>query len=187
MENQNKAIKPQRYLILDSNIFKYFGNLELSSQIIFLLQDALAKGYGLAISKFTLLELLDTATVDNEIKAFSYIKGLRHFRISETVLTTAGHLGCLYKDDGIEDQPEKGDKIIAGTAWANNAVIFTANGRDFPTPFFNVLSKSVLKYTKNKAEVHMVFYFVEPDYQMIQTKYQERVDEHKRKTVQPSV
>lgn len=187
MKNQNKASKPQRYLILDSNIFKYFGHSELSSQIISLLQDALNKGYVLAISKFTLLELLDTATIENEIKAFSHIRGLKHFKMTETVLIAAGHLGCLYKDDGIDNPPEKGDKILAGTSWANNAIIFTANGRHFPRPFFNELAKPVLKYTKNKAEAYIVFYFLEPDYGIINTKYQERIDEHTKKTTIPAV
>lgn len=184
MKTPNKLSRPVRYLIIDSNIFKLLGNPEILPQITFLLGDALTKGYGLAISKFTLLELLDTATVENEVKAFTSIRGLKHFQMNETVLIAAGHLGCLYQDDGVnvKSPPEKGDKIIAGTALINNAVIFTTNGRHFPIPFFTVMSKPILKDKKSDGrEVHTVSYFLEPDLDVIGTKYQERINEHQRK------
>lgn len=184
-KQNNKPLKPTRYLILDTNIFKHLGNSELAPQIIYLLQDAYSKGYVFAVSKFTLLELLDTATIENEIIALGYLKGLKHFKMKDHILIAAGHFGCLYKDDGIEEkqQPEKGDKILAGTAWANNALIFTTNGRHFPPPFFNYLAKPVLKHTKNKADVYTVFYFIEPDYSVIDIKHQARINEYQKKNL----
>lgn len=185
MNPESKPSKPQRYILLDTNIFEHLGNSELYPQIINILRDAIGKGYGFSMSIFTLLELIDTASVENEIKAIIATNGVKRFKINQTILIAAGHMGCLYKDDGIDvkKQPEKGDKIIAATSLVNNAVIFTTNGRDFPSPFFNTISKPLLKYTKSDGrEVYLVSYFMEPDAEVIGVKHGERIKEHERKT-----
>jgi predicted nucleic acid-binding protein len=173
--------KPLRYLILDTCIFDHLGNSDLFPQIISLLRDALSKGYGISMSIYTLLELIDTASIENEVKATQAISGVKRFRINHTILVTAGHLGCMYKDDGISKVPEKGDKIIAATSVIHNALIFTTNGRDFPEPFFHTISKPLLTYRKYGRDVCLISYFIEPDYIVLEKKYQERVDEHAKK------
>lgn len=177
---QSKIVKPSRYILLDSCIFSHLGNASLRPQIINLLSDALKKGYGLSLSIYTLLELIDTATVKNEAEAMSAVNGLKRFKINQTILVAAGHFGCLYADDGIDKQPEKGDKIIAATSLLKNAIIFTTNGRDFPRPFFKTLSKPILKYTKNDRDVYLVSYFLEPEIEVIASKHQIRIEEHER-------
>lgn len=168
--------KPSRYILIDTSIFEHLGNEDLSRQIFLLLNDAKAKGYGLSMSIFSLLELIDTATIENERKAIEATNGIKRFKINQTNLVTAGHLGCMYKNDGLDRQPEKGDKIIAACACMNNAIIFTTNGRDFPCPFFKTLSKPLLTYKKSDGrEVCLVSYFLEPDIEILNKKYSERV------------
>lgn len=187
MSQSSNPVRPLRYILLDSDIFNHLGNSELYPQIIYLLRDAITKGYGLSMSIFTLLELIDTASVENEVKAMSATYGIKRFKINQTVLIAAGHLGCMYKDDGVIKEPEKGDKIIAATAILKGAVIFTTNGRDYPRPFFKELSKPLLKYTKSDGrEVYLISYFLEPDSDIIGTKHQERIEEHQKKFPAPT-
>jgi len=170
--------RPLRYILLDTNIFTNLNNKQLNEQITFLLQDAVSKGYGLGISQLSIFELLDSASLQNEIKAFSIISGLKQFKILQGVLITAGHLGCLYSEDGIDYQkhPQIGDKIIAATAIVNNAVILTFNGRHFPTPFFKIISTNALKYKQDGGrESYQVCYFLEPDIDIIKKKYDSRL------------
>lgn len=177
-DSKPKINRPLRYILLDTNIFEHLGNPDLAPQIIAILKDSVSQGYGLALSQYSLFELLDTASVENEIKAMSAVQGLKQFKVLQGTLIVAGHLGCLYKEDGLDNnkQPERGDKIIAGTSIINNAVIFTTNGRDFPRPFFKEVSKPLLKYKKTDGrEVCIYSYFLEPDFSVIQTKYDSRV------------
>lgn len=184
MNPQSNPARPSRYILLDSDIFNHLGNADLFPQIIYLLRDALAKGYGISMSLYTLLELIDTASIENEVKAVIATQGVKRFKINQTILITAGHLGCMYKEDNVTKEPDKGDKIIAATAVLNNSVIFTTNGRDYPRPFFREISKPVLKYKKSDGrEVCLISYFLEPDFDIISTKHQERVDEHQRKSL----
>ena len=173
----SKSNKPLRYILLDTNIFEHLGNTDLYPQIINILKDAVSKGYGLALSQFSILELLDTATVTNETRAMNAISGIKQFKVNQGVLIASGHMGCLYNEDGLSNnkQPEKGDKIIAATAIIRNALIFTTNGRDFPRPFFREISKPLLKYSKSDQDVYIVSYFLEPDFDIIQTKYDSRI------------
>jgi len=178
LDTKSKLVKPTRYILLDTNIFEHLGNTELRSQITNLLNDALTKGYGISMSQYSFLELLDTATVENEVRALSETKGLKQFKVTQGVLIASGHLGCLYKEDGLDNnkQPERGDKIIAGTSMVHNTLIFTTNGRDFPRPFFNEVSKQLLKYSKSDGrEVYIISYFLEPNLDIIQAKYDSRI------------
>lgn len=179
---QNNAF---RYIILDSSIFEHLKNAELKTQILNELAEALKKQYRLSFSIYTLLELVDTATVENELEAMNVTHGLKRFHLKQDIMLGAGHLGCLYTEDGLESkqQPQKGDKIIGATAILNDTLIFTTNGRHFPRPFFKTIYKPLFKHTKpDGREVFIVGYFIEPDHTVIQTKYQNRVDEHKKKT-----
>ena len=167
----------------------HVGNDKLGadSQIIALLDDALKKQYGLSISTFTLLELINTSTIENEVKSVNATSALKHFEVTQEVLIAAGHLGCMYKDDGMDGNkqkpPDVGDKIIAASAVMHDAVIFTINGRDFPQPFFNIIAKPILIHTQpDGREVHTPSYFIEPDLDYIGKKHNERISEHEKKT-----
>lgn len=177
-DSKPKINKPLRYILLDTNIFEHLGNPDLYPQIISILKDSVSQGYGLALSQYSIFELLDTASVENEIKAMNAVQGLKQFKVLQSVLIASGHLGCLYNEDGLENnkQPERGDKVIGGTSLINNTVIFTTNGRDFPRPFFKELSKPILKYKKSDGrDVYVISYFLEPDIEVVQSKYQSRI------------
>jgi len=186
MSPKNNSPKPQRFILIDTCIFEHLDIPDLYSQIIFLLRDAVSKGYGLSLAHYTYFELIDTATVENEGKAASATGGLKRFKINHTILTIAGHLGSLYHEDGIDGKrqkpPDSGDKIIGAHAVKENAIIFTTNGRDFPRPFFRTMSSPLLKYTKTDGrEVCLVSYFLEPVQDVLVEKYAARMAEHEKK------
>lgn len=186
MNPPTKRVKPKRYILLDTNIFKHLSNSDLYPQIINLLKDAVSKGYGISYSIYSLFELIDSASVENEVVAMNATKGLKRYKINQTILIGAGHLGSMYKDDGVKKEPERGDKIIAATAIITNSVIFTTNGRDFPIPFFKVISTPLLKYNRCGRDVCLFSYFIEPDLDKITTKHKERIDEFEKKFSPPT-
>jgi len=169
--------KPLRYLLIDTCIFDHIANSELSVQIFAIAGDAINKGYALSLSLFSIFEMVNTSTVENELKAMAAIQGMKRFKINQSVLLAAGRLGEFYKREGSDKEPEDGDKIIAATAVIYNCVIFTTNGRDFPQPFFNVIAKPILTYTSKGKEIMLPAYLIEPDINVITRKIQERKDE----------
>jgi hypothetical protein len=182
MTSPSQAIirKPVRYIILDTCIFKLLNNAELEPQIIQIFREVVSKGYSISISQYSIFEMLNTSTVENEMKAMEAVRGLRQFRVNQSNLIAAGHLGCLYETDGLEVKmhPEVGDKVIGAASIIHNTLIFTTNGRHYPSPFFNTISKPVLKYKRrDDQEVYLVTYFIEPDRNLITTKHNERSSE----------
>ncbi len=175
--------KPLRYIILDTCIFQHFANESLAVQMLGILQDAKTKGYGLALSQYSLIELVDNASIENESKRMAAIKGIKHFKVKQSVLLIAGHLGCLYKEDGMEEkqQPERGDKIIGATAFLYESLIYTTNGRDYPQPFFKEIARQTFLYkTDSGRDASVVGYFIEPDKETIINKYANRTIKEKK-------
>jgi predicted nucleic acid-binding protein len=173
---KNKHPNPSRYIILDTNIFQHFGNETLANKIIENLRYAVSQGYGLAMSQYSLIELVDNASVETEQRRINAIKGVKHFKVKQSTLIAAGHLGSLYKEDGMEEkqQPERGDKIIGATAVLNNCVIYTTNGKDFPPPYFKEIARHYLPYTKAGRDVAIMGYFLEPDLKAIEDRNNSR-------------
>lgn len=171
--------KPLRYIVLDTNIFQHLGNDSLAIEIIKVLKEAKEKNYGLALSQYSILELVDTANIDIEKRRLNVISGFKHFKVKQDILIVAGHLGCLYKDDGLTEkqQPERGDKIIGATAINHNCLIYTTNAKDFPPPYFKEIGRHWLTYKKNGADVAIVGYFMEPDILAIVRRYGQRIND----------
>lgn len=157
--------KPQRYIILDTNIFQHAGNDSLALQVIVFLKEAVSKGYGISLSQFSLIELVDGASLEKERKRLAAVNGLKQFHVTQGVLLIAGQLGCLYGEDGLDEkqQPERGDKIIGATSLLGNCLIYTTNGRDFPAPYFKEVGRYNLPYQKGGVEVNIMAYLMEPD------------------------
>lgn len=188
-QKMKKTNKTLRYIILDTNIWQHLGNETLYPSIIEVLKDAISKNYGISLSQFSILELVDNANVEKEAKRLQVIKGVKQFRVKQNVLLVAGHLGSLYKEDGISDsqQPEKGDKIIGATAIANNCLIYTTNGKDFPPPYFKEINRHFLQYKKNGRDVLMMGYFLEPDLNVIIGRYNFRTNNKDGASIVPAV
>ena len=170
-----------RYIIIDTSIVENFTQKGLEDQILSALRDAVQNQYGLAISNITIFELLDTATVDNELKATNALMGLKRFYVNTRVLTAAARLGCLFGEDKTPFVgANSGDKIIGATSILTNSLIYTSNPRDFPTPFFRELVRTPLTYIKKGQPVTIQSVFLEPDLSFITTKLHERMSKFKK-------
>lgn len=171
------ATQPVRYILFDTNIFQHLGNTELAENILKVLTEVYSLGYRFAMSQFSIIELVDNATVETEQKRLDAIKGIKHLKVKQNILITAAHLGSLYKNDGLDEkqQPEKGDKIIAATAIIYNCIIYTTNPIDFPQPYFREVSRHTLAYKKNGRDVTIMGYFMEPDLEATAARYNERI------------
>lgn len=170
---KNPPIKNNKqYVVLDTCIIQYFGDSELANCILTDLKEAVKAGYDLAISDFTFFELLDGASVEKETQRIDALNGLSRAYVKRNTLIAAAHLGCLYADD--KASADIGDKIIGATALLSNSIIYTANVRDYPLPFYNVLLKGYLIHHKKGFEVTIPSYFLKPDVDYIIKKYNER-------------
>lgn len=182
--------RPQRYLLLDTNIIQHFGNPSLGNAIIEILKDAVTKKYGISISQISLMEMVDGASLETESQRLKVIKGLKHFKIKQDTLMVAAHLGSLYKQDGMTDkqQPEKGDKIIGATAILTSSIIYTTNGRDFPQPYFKEIGRHLLQYKKpDGTDVCIIGYYIEPDIQTTVNRYNYLIKANEGVKIVPTV
>lgn len=171
---QNPPIKANKqYVIIDTCIIQYFNDPELSECILNDLREAVKVGYNLAISDFTFFELLNEATIEKENERMSALNSLSRAYVRRDTLIAAAHLGCLYKDDGATS--DIGDKIIGATALLTNSIIYTANVRDYPLPFYTPLLKRYLIRYKKGYETTIPSYFLKPDVDYISRKYNERI------------
>jgi len=173
-----KNTKPgnKSYVIIDSNIFQYLNNPEASKEINKELTIALRAGYHPSLSDISFFELINGASPQNEKKRIKVMRKMKRFYVKKKVLIAAAHLGCLYKDeDGVGNKcGDIGDMIIAGTSLLTNSIIYTANGRDFPRPFFNEIYKGLIHYKKKDTSIFLPTYFLKPDITLIVQRYTKR-------------
>jgi len=158
----------KNYVILDSNIIQYFNNELLASKILGILRDAIGDSYSLAISDFTFFELLNGSTIKKEQEMVIHLNGITRFYVKKTVLVAAAHLGCLYKEDGMDPgNIDIGDLIIGASAVLSGSYVFTANIRDFPVPFFKVELNKLIEYEVKGAQKFLNVAFLKPDVEVI--------------------
>jgi predicted nucleic acid-binding protein len=187
-EAHKPNIKEKRYILLDTNIISSFGNDDLGTKILEVLNEAVTLGYGLAISDITFLEIINGTSVETEIKMLRALEGLERFYVKKEVLVAAAHLGGLYKESKLPlDQFGMADQIIAATAILHNCIIFTKNGRDFPVPFFKELDRRMIEYTSKDYPVCVPTYFLEPQLEFIDKYYSARIAKAQKGTKKPSV
>lgn len=166
---RRKIDKSTRNILLDTNIVSFIENEEKRERIISILKEAVELGYGIAVSELVYFELLNEASIEKEYTIFTNLDGVPRFSISKKVAIVAGRLGSFYKESGIDPkQIESGDRIMAATSVLNNCVIFTANIRDFPAPFFKEMNRINLECKgKGGYMTHCYLYFIEPDLEYI--------------------
>ncbi len=174
--------KTKRYIILDTCIISCFSNEDLGNKILDILREAVALGYGIAISDITLFEVINGTGLDTEVKMMETLKGVDRFSLKQDVLFAAAHLGGLYKaHDYRLDQFGTADQLIAATSITRNALVFTKNGKDFPQPMFKELDRRMIEYTSKEYPVCVPTYFMEPQIDYIRVHYSKRVEPLKRK------
>lgn len=170
-----------RNIILDTNILSRLGPSGIGQLITDFLQGLLVAtpGWGLAISDVSVFEILNEIPADKEGEASKLLAGFAHYAVDQNILLAAAQLGCVYKRHFIElkiqeKMPEPGDKIIASTSFVGNALVCTANTRDFPSPFFKEIARQILQYESGGVITFMPIYFLEPQRELISAYHNNR-------------
>lgn len=159
------ARQTKQKLLLDTNILQY-GVSEFCSAEMADLIALHSKTYEVYISSFTMFEIY---------------RGIDHSKIRKTkelvdlfvpvdpdvitykiaaVLTT-----CYNRHEATKDYASKysdGDTLIGASAFRDNAYILTANGNDFPVPFFQEVKRDYITHTRSKAMLPISL--IAPDY-----------------------
>jgi predicted nucleic acid-binding protein len=181
-KTKHNKVGEKRNVILDSNIVQYLGTDGLSERIMECLREVVGAGYDLAISDISFYELLNSAPIEKEVAVIRALTGVKRFFVKKSVLIAAAHMGCMYSADKVHpEQIDVGDKIIAATAVVTNSVVFTANARDFPSPFFRELARKTLQYERKGQPVFLSAVFLEPDIGVITPRHNLRLKEYEMK------
>jgi predicted nucleic acid-binding protein len=161
--------------LLDTCILQDLSSTKIGSQIVNQLTLLIQAGVILAISDYATYELLRGAFVKTEAEGEKVLNAFKRYSVSTEVLRAAARLDTLYKNDGIHSGISDGDEILAATSIIINAPVITRNGRDFPMPFFKEYRREIIIYDQiGRREKTTVLYFLEPDYQVITRRFQER-------------
>jgi len=163
-----------RKILLDTNIISRLeGNL--GEKLLVVIGEVIKIGYDIAISDMTYMELLTGVDSKMEEKIANTLRGVDHYLVSTEVLIASAHIASLYKELYDLKQFEIGDRIIAGTAAMNNAIIFTLNGRHYPPPFFKEVDRRRLEYENRGMPVCSYGYFMEPQMDVINESHNKRL------------
>lgn len=178
--------KTKKYIILDTNIIEYFSNKDLGKKITSDLQKSVSDGYEIVISKFTFFESLDGANIKTEVARLDVLNNFPKFCITKNILIKAAHLSCLYKKEGCSISI--GDKIIGATAWIRNAIVYTADGNDYPRPYFSELERKEFIFINNKNNHSLITIFLlKPENQYILEKYNSDIKKNSSDKLKPII
>jgi predicted nucleic acid-binding protein len=175
--NQNNQ---KKYLLLDTNIIEYLDKDGFKEKIQEILRTSVQEGLEIALSEYTFFEFLDGANVKKEYGLNRLVGNFNIFGVDRNVLAAAAHLGTYYKDH--DDELKKigpGDKIIGATAILNQCILLTANGRDFPEPFFKEVNRILIEYELKKQPKALYVYFKDYEFDYLENLTEERISEMK--------
>src|SRR3989344_2019823 len=159
-------LPPKIQVILDTNIIKKIIDRYSVEEFAKYLSDLVKRNGTFVISDFTCFELVRGANLSTENEVFPILNLVTRLLITTQVLFASARLETLYKLEDIQPSTiEIGDKIIAATAILNSSFILTANGRDFPWPYFIEVERRIIEYKdKNKRTKCIPVSLLIPDF-----------------------
>jgi predicted nucleic acid-binding protein len=172
----NQKNSSQQTVILDTNIFSYIGDKDISVHVVLYLIDLVKRGFGFAYSDFTTYELLRGTTENKESAMLKLLSPYFRYYLSENVILTAARLDNIMKAEKIEvNSIDHGDKFIAATAILTGSLIMTSNGRDFPWPLFHEIENKPLTFRdKNMRTRCYMVSLIRPDFDLINLRFKNR-------------
>lgn len=166
---------PQISALLDTNILQYLNNPSIARELFAYLEEVHRAGYSLAISNFSIFELLSGVPKSKESNLISALEVIPRFEVTTEVLVAAAQLTTVYRMEKAEyGHITQGDKIIAATSLLNDFPVLTANSNDFPRPFFNELHKKFIFYKDKNRDRMIPVYLLLPDFDLVKFRYETR-------------
>ncbi len=147
-------------LLVDTNILVYGLNPDYAADVAHVFSDLEVMGYKSTISAYTTYEIYrglarsKVATTKNLISQFEkpIELDLQALKIA-AALTTCYRTHSATKD--MADRYKEGDVILAATAIYTGMHILTANGNDFPRPFFVERQSMDIKNSKKPVSINL--------------------------------
>jgi predicted nucleic acid-binding protein len=174
MEDTNTTVPNKPIILLDSNIIHYSTSKNISPEILKFLVEK-EKLADLAVSEYSRFELIRGVKKTRENELMDMFNVFKIYPISTEVTFAAARLETLYRMEeipcnGISD----GDKFIAATAILLNSAIMTANGRDFPWPFFTEIERIPIVYKEKDISKTVLISTFAPDLDLVLRKFEKR-------------
>jgi len=162
-------------IILDTCILQYFSDRYISVGLKTYLINLIGKGFGLAISDISVLELLQGANASQETEGLNVLKLFNRYNLQERILVAAAQLSTLYSQDKIyNDGISMADRIIASTVILTGSLVLTADINDYPRPFFDEAEEKLITYRKKNKSNMIAVQLLRPDVIYINQRFSER-------------
>lgn len=149
-------------LILDTNVIHNAVSKRLQAQTVELL-NIITKDYPkLTISEYTVFEIYRGLGKEKIPKVRELVNGFDALGVDSSIIKIAAALYSCYQNypSTKSKKYEDGDVIIGATSLRYNTPILTANGNDFPRPFFTEVSSHKLK---RAGRADIVVQILQPD------------------------
>lgn len=163
-------------LIIDTNILQYGVSVQYSDQILELFTKLKNRKLDLYISAITIFEIyrgIKSEKIDDVKKlvdAFSpLVPDELTYKIAAVLAT------CYQRHEATKTYASKyndGDTLIAASSFRDETSILTANGNDFPIPFFQEQERIYLKNSRTGIKIPVSI--MQPDYSI----YSQYKDKH---------
>lgn len=175
MSDTPEANKQVQNIILDTCILQYLSDRYISQELKVYLLDLIARGFGLAFSDISIVELLQDANVKQETEGVKTLQSFIRYNLEENILVAAAQVSTLYKQDKIcNDNISIADKMIGATAVLSGSLILTADINDYPRPFFVEAEEKLITYRKKNKTNMISIQLLRPNMTYINQRFLER-------------
>jgi predicted nucleic acid-binding protein len=144
-------------IILDTNILQYGVSRDLNAAVADILKKLSDQKYGLVISDFTVFEVYRGLNKQKIPITRELVSSITSLEVDNATFRIAAVLYSCYQNHDATKAKNKsdddGDVVIAANSIRYNAAILTANGNDYPRPFFLEVATFTLIRSSNKAEI----------------------------------
>ncbi len=152
-------------ILLDSCVIQYIADKRIRNGLVPYLTDILKRNHTLALSEITVYELLQGAPITKEAELIDWIKVFKHYVVDLNVLVAAARLRTFYDMNKLpQAQISDGDKIIAATSTLTGSLVLTANGNDFPRPFFIEVEQRQVYYSSKNIQKMITLQLLAPNH-----------------------
>jgi predicted nucleic acid-binding protein len=126
-----------KYLLDTTVLIDYLAG---RPKVVDLVKKLAREGHSLGVCCINIAELYSGLKAEKRPQADRLIDSLLYFEVAREISKLAGNYRCAFAQQGIT--LSTADTIVAGTAVANEAILITANKKDYPMDEIKVLKQS---------------------------------------------
>lgn len=147
-------------ILADTNILQY-GVSKLHADLIAKIYETLKQeSYVLTVSDYTVFEIYRGLAINRIRNVKNLVDDQLSINVDNQTFKIAAALStCYRRHDSTKvyaDRYSDGDIVLAATAFRHNMLLLTANGNDFPRPFFEELAMPSITKVVAKSKLNIV-------------------------------